>query len=154
MTIHRKTLAVGYVGVGFIALVLTWLHLTPYLSSGFFRGTLLFWRDALFEANAASKFLTVDILLLGAVVLVWMIIEARKRNIPGIWLYVPVSLFIGISFAVPVFLAHREWLILKSGEGADDVDNYVELPLSAVLLIVVIFLTTLMGAALTFNEAV
>lgn len=114
MVIPRTRLAVGYIIIGVSAWVLTSLHLPTYLSSGFAAGTEMFWRDALFNSNSAAKFLTVDILMLALAVLIWMVVEARARAMRGVAIYILLALFIGISLAVPVFLAARERHIART----------------------------------------
>ncbi len=114
MVIPRTRLAVAYIIIGVIAWALTSLHLPAYLSSGFAVGTEMFWKDALFNSNAAAKFLTVDILMLALAVLIWMVIEARVRAMRGVAVYILLALFVGISLAVPLFLAARERHIART----------------------------------------
>ncbi len=108
MRVSRNRLAMFYVVIGVSAWVLTSLHLPTYISAGFVAGTEAFWRDALFQSSAAGKFLAVDISMLALAVLIWMLTEARERSMRGISVYILVGLFIGISLAVPLFLAARE----------------------------------------------
>lgn len=58
--------------------------------------------------NESSRFITVDLLFLGLTVIVWMVLEARRLGIPGVWLYVVAGLLIAISLTVPMFMIHRE----------------------------------------------
>ncbi len=96
-----------YILVAVVALILTWAHiLGPLGEVGFIDGTLLFWQDVL--VNESSRFITVDILFLSLAVVFWMLQEARRLGMQGVWAYIAAGIFIGISCAVPLFLAHRE----------------------------------------------
>ncbi|MFN0122541.1 MAG: DUF2834 domain-containing protein [Blastocatellia bacterium] len=107
MPISRKYLCVLYALIGGLAFAGTWGNVTGLVRQhGFLRGTLKFWQDVL--VNESSRFITIDILFLGLAVIVWMILEARRLRIPGIWFYVVFGLLIAISLAVPLFLIHRE----------------------------------------------
>lgn len=96
------------VGLGVLGLVGTWAQGFFYLAHGFVAGNVLFWQEAI--ATPASTFITVDVAVLGAAVFVLMFAEGRRLGIGAGWMwgYFLVSLFIAISFAVPMFLAHRQ----------------------------------------------
>ena len=68
--------------------------------------TLLVWKETL--ANPASRFITVDVLFLALAVIVWMLREARRLKMRGVWLYVVGGFLIAISVAYPLFMIHRE----------------------------------------------
>lgn len=88
-------------------LVGTGAQLPAYLPLGPVGGTIQFWKDAL--VSPASIFLVVDIFVLGTAVFLWMFGECRRLGIAAawVWVYFFGSLFIAISFFVPVFMAHR-----------------------------------------------
>jgi hypothetical protein len=94
--------------LGVIGLVGTWVQGFGYLENGLLGGNILFWKEAV--ATPASTFLVVDILVLAAAVFILMFGEGRRLGIGAGWLwgYFLFSLFVAISFAVPVFLAHRQ----------------------------------------------
>lgn len=96
-----------FVGLGVLGLVGTWAQAFGYLEHGFVAGNLRFWRETV--ATPASTFITVDILVLAAALFLWMFAEGRRLGIGAGWLwgYFVGSTLIGISFAVPLFLAHR-----------------------------------------------
>jgi hypothetical protein len=96
-----------YVALGLLGLVGSWAQGWSYLGAGLLEGNVLFWKDAV--ANPAGTFLTVDILALGAALLVWMFAEGRRLGIGTYWLwgYLLLSVLVAISFALPMFLAHR-----------------------------------------------
>lgn len=107
MTVSRKAMCVCYGLIGTLALVGTWGNVLGILPQvGFWEGNVRFWQDTL--ANESTRFITVDILFLGWTVIVWMVLEARRLEIPGVWLYVVGGLLIAISLAVPLFMIHRE----------------------------------------------
>lgn len=107
MTITRKSLCLGYALIGILALLGTWGNIPGLLQQyGFLQGTIRFWQDLL--VNESSRFITIDALFLSLAVVVWMVLEARRLKIPGVWLYVAFGFFIAISLAVPLFMIHRE----------------------------------------------
>ena len=96
------------VALGVIGLVGTWAQGFHYLGQGLVAGNVLFWQETV--ATPASTFLVVDILVLAAGVFVLMFAEGRRLGIGAgwLWTYFLLSLFVAVSFAVPVFLAHRQ----------------------------------------------
>lgn len=96
------------IGLGVLGLVGTWAQGFSYLAHGFIPGNVLFWQETV--ATPASTFLVVDILVLAAGVFVLMFAEGRRLGIAvgWLWVYFLLSLFVAVSFAVPVFLAHRQ----------------------------------------------
>jgi len=94
--------------LGVVGLVGTWAQGLGYLEHGLVGGNVLFWKEAV--ATPASTFLVVDMVVLAAAVFILMFAEGRRLGIGTGWLwgYFLVSLFVAISFAIPVFLAHRQ----------------------------------------------
>ena len=109
------------IGLGLLGLVGTWAQGFHYLAQGLVAGNVSFWRETV--ATPASTFLTVDILVLAAGVFVLMFAEGRRLGIGAgwLWTYFLLSLFVGISFAVPIFLAHRQRRVRlqRPGESGD-----------------------------------
>ncbi len=105
---RSRWMEVLFIVLAFLGLIGTNAQLPAYLHLGPIGGTIQFWTEAL--SSPASLFLVVDILVLGAVVLVWMFGECRRLGIAAgwAWLYLVGSLLIGISFFVPLFMAHRQ----------------------------------------------
>ncbi|WP_162932610.1 DUF2834 domain-containing protein [Solimonas sp. K1W22B-7] len=103
-----RWLEILFVLLAILGLIGTSAQLPAYLHLGPVNGTIQFWTEAL--SSPASMFLAVDILMLGAVVLVWMFGECRRLGIAAgwAWVYFAGSLLIGISFFVPLFMAHRQ----------------------------------------------
>jgi len=94
--------------LGVVGLVGTWVQGLGYLEHGLVGGNVLFWKETV--ATPASTFLVVDMVVLAAAVFILMFAEGRRLGIGGgwLWLYFLLSLFVAISFAIPVFLAHRQ----------------------------------------------
>ena len=117
MSISRKALCATYALIGLLAFVGTWGNVLGLVGDlGFVAGTIRFWQDVL--VNESSRFITVDILFLGLAVNVWMVLEARRLGIPGVWLYVVFGLLIAIGLTVPLFLIHRERKLAALDPGA------------------------------------
>ena len=108
MTIQRSTLVWIYGLVAVHALIGTWGNNIHYMTSGLspLDVNILFWKETL--ANPASRSITVDILFLSIAVMVWMMMEARRLKMRGIWFYLVGSVLIAVSMTVPLFMALRE----------------------------------------------
>jgi uncharacterized protein DUF2834 len=107
MAVSRKALCAVYAVIGVVAFAGTWGNVLGLVGEeGFWAGTIRFWQDTL--VNSSSRFITVDLLFLGLTVIVWMVLEARRLKIPGVWLYVVAGLLVAISLTVPLFMIQRE----------------------------------------------
>ena len=106
MSISRKTLCVVYGLIALLALVGTWGNNVAYLSLGFVGANMAFWQETL--VNPASRSITVDLFFLGLAVFVWMVLEARRLGMRGVWLYLLFGTVVAISVTVPIFLINRE----------------------------------------------
>ena len=117
MAVSRKALCTVYAAIGLVAFVGTWGNILGLVGEqGFWAGTIRFWQDTL--VNASSRFITVDLLFLGLAVVVWMVLEARRLRIPGVWLYVVAGLLVAISLTVPLFMIQRERKLAALEPGA------------------------------------
>lgn len=106
MTSRQTALCAFYALIAVAALTGTLAQLKPYVSLGVVQGNVHFWQDTL--VNAASRFITVDIMFVFAVVWRWMLAEGRRLRMGGYFWYLPASLLIAFSAALPVFMIHRE----------------------------------------------
>lgn len=106
MSISRKALCGLYGLIALLALVGTWGNNVAYLSLGFAGANTTFWHDTL--ANPASRSITVDLFFLGLAMFVWMVLEARRLGMRGVWLYLLFGMLVAISVTVPIFLINRE----------------------------------------------
>jgi uncharacterized protein DUF2834 len=117
MTLSRQALCAIYALIGITALVTTWGNVLGAVQHyGFWEGTIRFWQDTL--VNESSRFITVDLLFLGLTVIVWMVLEARRLAIAGVWVYVVAGLLIAISLTVPLFMIQRERKLARLEPGA------------------------------------
>ena len=106
MPISRKALCIAYGLIALLALVGTWGNNVAYLSLGFVDANMTFWRETL--VNPASRSITVDLFFLGIAMFVWMVLEARRLGMRGVWLYLLFGMLVAISVTVPIFLINRE----------------------------------------------
>lgn len=106
MTRRQTALCALYALIAVAAFAGTAAQLKPYLVLGLVQGTVHFWQDTLL--NAASRFITVDIMFVFVVVWRWMLTEARRLKMGGYGWYLPASLLIAFSATLPVFMIHRE----------------------------------------------
>jgi hypothetical protein len=109
MSISRKALCVLYALIGLVALVGTWGNNVQYLNLGILGANVHFWQETI--VNPASRSITVDILFLSLAAIVWMLLEARRLSMRGVWVYVLIGVFVAISAAFPAFLIHREGVL-------------------------------------------
>ena len=121
MEVKTKLLVSLYFVIALLALLTTWIHLPAYLGSGIVEANIQFWKDALFNANPAGKFLVIDILFLAFACNVWMIIEGRRLGVKYIYAYIAGGVLIAISVALPLFMAARE---LKRASQESPVESY------------------------------
>jgi hypothetical protein len=117
MTIPRRVLCVVYALIGLIALVGTWGNNIDYLHLGLVGANIHFWQETL--VNPASRSITVDILCLALAAIVWMLLEARRLSMRGVWAWVLMGVFVAMGAAFPWFMVHRE-LVLEKREASSN----------------------------------
>lgn len=104
MTSNRRILCGVYAAIAVVALVATWSqNLASMDGSSFPMGFL---HDL--KANAATRSITVDIVLFFLAATVFMVFEARRLGIPYVWAYIIGGMLIAISVTFPLFLIARE----------------------------------------------
>jgi hypothetical protein len=109
MTISRRVLCIVYALVGLVALAGTWGNNIDYLDLGLVGANFHFWQETL--VNPASRSITVDILCLALAAIVWMLLEAHRLSMRGVWLWVLFGLFVAMGAAFPWFMVHRELVL-------------------------------------------
>jgi hypothetical protein len=129
MQIPRNRLVLVYAAIALLALIATWHQNLHYFSGGglvggFAAATVRFWKDTFAVPAGAS--ITLDLLLFGLAVMVWMVLESRRLGIPFVWVYIVLGFLIAISFTFPLFLIARERRLMTLGQvqpaiGAGDV---------------------------------
>jgi hypothetical protein len=119
----RLLLCVVYGLIALVALFTTWSQNVAYFRAGeglagFALATARFWPDTLTTPASVSVTVDLGLFLLAATAL--MVIEARRLEIPFVWLYVLLGLLIAISVTFPLFLIARERRLVARGEGGAD----------------------------------
>lgn len=111
MARKRLYLCIFYALVASIALLATWSQNLSYLDGPLSLGAIAdaysrFAAES--KANPAARSISVDILLLSAAAVGFMIFEARRLGIRFVWAYVALGFLLGISVTLPLFLITRE----------------------------------------------
>lgn len=106
-----KALCAAYGAIAIVALIATWSQNVAYFDNPA-RFLLDFFNDS--KVTAASRSLTVDIVLFFLSAAILMVIEARKHEIGFVWLYIVGGLAIAISVTFPLFLIARELRVGRS----------------------------------------
>ena len=106
MTDTDRNLCIAYGVIAAVALVGTWSQNLTFFALpdngglvGFLRGTV---------AHPAAASITIDILFFGLAASIWMVVEARRLGIRGVWLYIALSFLVAISVTFPLFLIARQ----------------------------------------------
>ena len=102
----RKALCAVYGCLALLALVGTLGNNFAYMSFGVIEGNVRYWQDTL--ANGASRSMTADVIALFVAVSIWMVLEARRLALRGVWLYIVFGVLVAISVTFPLFLISRE----------------------------------------------
>jgi hypothetical protein len=110
LSAQTKLLCACYAVIAVIALVATWSQNIAYFDTP--TGLLGFWSDT--KVNAATRSITVDIVLFFLAAAIFMVIEARKHAIPYVWAYLLGGALIAISVTFPLFLIARELRVSRS----------------------------------------
>lgn len=110
---RTKYLDAGLLVLSAVALWVSWSNFLPLIEKhGFVGATLIFWE--LVRVNEAARFITTDAFVLGVLSCWWLLGEAKRLGMKSAWAYIAASLFIGISFAFPLFLVHRNHLMART----------------------------------------
>lgn len=106
MSMSRKVLCVIYAVIAVLAFFGTWGQNVKYLHLGFWGSQGAIWRESLI--NPAARANTVDLACFGLAVFIWMLMEARRLRMRGVWIYALFFMIAGISVSVPVFLINQQ----------------------------------------------
>lgn len=64
--------------------------------------------QTIFTANMASAAASADLFITGGVFFIFVYAEGRQHGMKHLWIYIPLGVAAGISFALPLFLYNRE----------------------------------------------
>jgi hypothetical protein len=98
-----------YIALAFIGLIWCWMHGIQWISDG---GNLInlpsFFIDS-YKSGSAAAFLTVDIAIVWATFMIWVLGDAAKIGLGAKtgWIFIGLS-FLGTCFAFPLYLVVRE----------------------------------------------
>lgn len=70
------------------------------------------------NANPAARSLSRDLLIGASAITIWIIVEARRLKMRGLWIVLLSSVTIAFAFAAPFFLFLRERRLLEISRGA------------------------------------
>ncbi len=108
-----------YIILGLVGLVTCWMHGIAWMAAG---GNILnlyaFFHDA-YASGEAAAFLTIDIAIVWATFLIWVVGDARKIGLGARLgsLFFGLS-FLGTCFAFPLYLVARERHLARVGRAA------------------------------------
>jgi len=88
-----------------LGLVLPYLFFIQFLAQNGLDLRLFF--SQLF-ATPISTFFAVDVILTAIVFLIFSYTDSRQRGAKNWWIYLPATLLVGPSFALPLYLYFRE----------------------------------------------
>jgi hypothetical protein len=120
----RRLLCLAYAVIAVLALVGTWTQNVSYfhaddgLVAGFALATGRFWAATL--TTPASISVAVDLALFFVAAAAFMVLEARRLGIRGVWIYVVLGFLVAISVTFPLFLIARERRLATRGDGSAD----------------------------------
>lgn len=115
MSISVKHLV--FVVLAVVSLVAAWSHGIDWIAGG---GNLLnlpsFFIDS-YRSGSASAFLTIDIAVVWAAFMIWVVGDSRKIGLGVRWGWIFVALsFLGTCFAFPLYLVIRDRFLARNGQ--------------------------------------
>lgn len=85
--------------------VVPWIFLALFLGEEPISVSLFF---AYIFHNHVSTSVAADLLISAFIFFVFALIEGRRIGMSGVWVYIPATLMVGLSFGLPLFLYFRE----------------------------------------------
>lgn len=101
-----------YLVLCILGVLIPWVFLIGFL--GIPEPTISLFFTSIF-ANHVSSAVAGDLLVSGVVFFIFLFYEGRRLNMKNLWLFVPVTLFVGLSFGLPLFLYSRAKKIEQTG---------------------------------------
>lgn len=106
-----------YLSIAILGLITAWGLNTVASVSG--QNYLTAW-----FGSAADWVLSVDLLLIGAAVVTFMLVEAKRLGMKRVWLYLLLSGVTAIAFTFPLFMAFRERRLLELKLAGGKLDRF------------------------------
>lgn len=100
MKLRQFYLLMAFIGV-MIPLNSLWSFLASYGANP------IAFADQMF-ASPVAAFFSWDVLLSSVVLIVFIVVEGRRRRMQYLWMYILFDLLMGISLALPAFLYGRQ----------------------------------------------
>lgn len=96
-----------YLSLCVIGVLLPWLFLVAFLGEAHPTISLFF---SYIFANHVSSSVASDLLISAVIffVFVFVFAEGKRLNMNNLWIYIPATLMVGLSFGLPLFLYFRE----------------------------------------------
>lgn len=104
-----------YFGLAIVGLVATWYFNLQYFAGGGSVAPGPFLGSAF--ANPLTTAITVDVYWAALVFSVWALAERRQATAPVAWPYIVLCFAIGLAFAFPLYLGHRQHLARRVTAG-------------------------------------
>jgi hypothetical protein len=140
MTTTRRILCGVYAVIAVAALIATWTQNLAHMHAGKgFPGGFL--EDL--KANAATRSITVDIVLFFLAAAIFMVLEARRIGVPYVWAYIAGGLLIAISVTFPLFLIARERRLAATDTASAKTGDLIGLAVFAAVSVAGVIFTSL-----------
>lgn len=93
-----------YLSLCVIGIVIPWFFLAGFLGEP--QPTIALFFSSIFANKIASSVAT-DLLISALVFFAFVFFEGKRLNMKRLWMFIPATLFVGLSFGLPLFLYFR-----------------------------------------------
>ncbi len=114
MRLNPTLRQIGWLVLAVSALLGSWAQILDYLKLPVLDAQVKFWQDTLL--HPASRFATIDLIFVCCAASVWMLAEARRLRIGGVWLFIVYGCLVAFSSALPLFMFARERALARRWE--------------------------------------
>lgn len=87
-----------------VGVVIPWFFLLGFLGEP--QPTIALFFSSIF-ANQVASSVAVDLLISALVFFAFVFFEGNRLNMKRLWVFIPATLFVGLSFGLPLFLYFR-----------------------------------------------
>ncbi len=94
----------AYILLCVIGIVVPWFFLVGFLGEAHPTAALFFL--SIF-ANSVASSVAADLLISALVFFTFVFFEGKRLNMKRLWVFIPATLFVGLSFGLPLFLYFR-----------------------------------------------